>query len=190
MSKIMITGGARSGKSRFAQELALKLGEPVLFVATALPLDEEMVERIREHQKVRPPTWTTLELNRHVGRNISQKTGTARVVLIDCITLLIGNVFHEHNCPEDRHIDTGVIEKECHAEINELIDCMRGESTSFIIVTNEVGEGLVPMKKMSRLYRDMLGIANQSLAREVDTAYLMVAGIPVMIKPPPEAKLP
>ncbi|MFH1638959.1 MAG: bifunctional adenosylcobinamide kinase/adenosylcobinamide-phosphate guanylyltransferase [Chloroflexota bacterium] len=190
MPGILITGGARSGKSHFAQELAQRLGEPVLFVATALPLDEEMAERIRAHRKGRPPGWTTLEIPRHAGRQISARRDKAKVVLIDCITLLISNIFSEHASPEDDEIPGAIIEKECASEIDELIDCMKQSDASFIIVTNEVGEGLVPVNKIGRLYRDYLGCANQRLAREAKLVYLMVAGLPLQVKPPGGSNLP
>ena len=84
----LITGGARSGKSRFAEELAVKSGEPVLFVATAAPGDEEMRQRIEEHQKARPATWSTLEVTTHIGNQILKEAGEAQTVIVDCITLL------------------------------------------------------------------------------------------------------
>ena len=185
MSKkcILITGGARSGKSRFAQELASKLGEPVLFVATAVAGDEEMKRRIEEHQRERSPTWSTLEVTTHIGSRIKQKIGKAQAVVIDCITLLVNNIFNQHSHQTDKQIDALRIEKEVINEINELVKCIDQVDASFIIVTNEVGLGLVPANKVSRLYRDLLGKANQMLAERADEVYLMVAGLPVPIKP-------
>ena len=92
MINILIIGGARSGKSRFAQELALKLGEPVLFVATAEAGDEEMRRRIEEHQRSRPAAWSTLEITTHIGNQIVQNIGGAKVVIVDCVTLLVNNI--------------------------------------------------------------------------------------------------
>ncbi|MFH0847043.1 MAG: bifunctional adenosylcobinamide kinase/adenosylcobinamide-phosphate guanylyltransferase [Chloroflexota bacterium] len=178
MPRILITGGARSGKSHFAQELAAKLGGPVLFVATAEPLDAEMAKRIKIHKKKRPQTWKTLELTRHLGSEVDRIASTFRVVVIDCITLLISNILSEHTEP----LPEALIEKECEDEVEHLITCMRHHETNFVIVTNEVGEGLVPVNKVGRLYRDLLGKANQTLARDCDTVYLMVAGIPFKIK--------
>ncbi len=184
MKSVLIIGGARSGKSRFAQELALKLGEPVLFVATATAGDEEMQHRIEEHQKARSATWTTLEVTTHIASQIEQKIGEAQVVIVDCITLLVNSIFSQYIDQTSEQIDAPLIEKKVTSEISELVECINHIDANFIIVTNEVGMGLVPANKMSRLYRDLLGKANQLLAQGVDEVYLLVAGLPVQIKPP------
>lgn len=179
----LILGGARSGKSNFAQELALKSGEPVLFVATATAGDEEMRQRIEEHRKARPATWSTLEATTHLGSQITNNIGKSQTVIIDCITLLINNILLQHSPDVDGQINARQAEKEVIAELGELVDCINKVNAGFIIVTNEVGLGLVPADSTSRLYRDLLGKANQILAKRVDEVYLMVAGIPLQIKP-------
>jgi len=184
LKSILIIGGARSGKSCFAQELALKLGESVLFVATATAGDEEMQHRIEEHQRARSATWTTLEVTTHIASQISQKIGEAQVVVVDCITLLVNNIFSQYIDQTSEQIDASFIEKKVTREIDELVDGINHTDASFIIVTNEVGTGLVPANRVGRLYRDLLGKANQLLAQRVDEVYLMVAGLPVQIKPP------
>ena len=178
MKSTLIIGGARSGKSHFAQELALKSGGAVLFVATAEAGDEEMKQRIEEHRKARPRTWKTLEVTNNVGYQITQNIGKATTVIIDCITLLINNIFQQHG----KKLDTATTEKEVMNEIGVLLNCIERVNGSFIIVTNEVGLGLVPADRLSRLYRDLLGKANQVLAQHADEVYLMVAGIPIIIK--------
>ncbi len=185
MSKkcILIVGGARSGKSTFAQELALKSDKLVLFVATAEASDEEMRYRIEQHQKARPSAWNTLEVTTHIGKKIVQEIGEARVVIIDCITLLVNNVFGQYSHENTEQIDAPLIEKKLTSEISELVECINQVNASFIIVTNEVGTGLVPANKVGRLYRDLLGKANQILAQRADEIYLMVAGLPLPIKP-------
>ncbi len=184
LKNILIIGGARSGKSRFAQELAPKLGEPVLFVATAVAGDEEMQQRIEEHQEARSAAWSTLEVTSHIGSHISEKIGGAQVVIIDCITLLVNNIFSQYTDQTGEQIDASLIEKKLLSEINELVECINQVDASFIIVTNEVGLGLVPVNRVGRLYRDLLGKANQILAQCADEIYLMIAGLPVKIKPP------
>jgi len=174
----LIIGGARSGKSTLAQEMALKAGGNVLFVATAEAGDEDMKKRIEMHRKSRPPHWVTLEATTHIGSRINEITPGAETVIIDCITLLINNVFMQY----DENTDTDLAEKEVAAEMQELLDCITRSDAHFIIVTNEVGLGVVPADRVSRLYRDMLGRANQILAARADEVYLLVAGIPLAVK--------
>ena len=182
LKSILVIGGARSGKSHYAQELALQSSQPVLFVATAEAGDEEMRQRIEEHQEARPATWSTLEVATHVGSQILKKIDKSQTVIVDCITLLVNNIFSQHTDPIGEPIDTPLIEKKVMAEVNELVDCINQANVSFIIVTNEVGLGLVPDKRMGRLYRDLLGRANQILAQHVDEICLMVAGLPLRVK--------
>ena len=183
MKNTLIIGGARSGKSHFAQELALKASKPVLFVATAKAGDEEMRQRIEEHQKARPADWSTLEATAHVGSQILQKSGEVQTVIVDCVTLLVSNILLQSSGHTDEEIDATLVEKEVTAEIGELVDCIARLNANFIIVTNEVGLGLVPANRMGRLYRDLLGRANQVLAQRADEVYLMVAGMPLPVKP-------
>ena len=178
MKSTLITGGARSGKSRLAQEMAIRTNEPVLFVATAEAGDEEMKRRIEAHRKSRPANWTTLEVTTHIGHKITRNIGQAQTVIIDCITLLVNNVFQQH----EETTDAAIIEKAVEAEIKELIICVEQSNARFIIVTNEVGLGIVPADRVSRLYRDLLGKANQMLAEHADEVILMAAGIPLIIK--------
>ena len=155
----------------------------MLFVATAVVGDEEMRQRIEEHQRARPPTWSTLEVTAHIGSQIRRNIGGAQVVIVDCVTLLVNNIFSRHTDQTGEQIDVPLIEKGLVAEIDELVDCIKNVGASFIMVTNEVGLGLVPANRMGRLYRDLLGRANQILAQRADEIYLMVAGLPVRIKP-------
>jgi adenosylcobinamide kinase/adenosylcobinamide-phosphate guanylyltransferase len=182
---ILVIGGAGSGKSHFAQELALKLGGPVLFVATAEAGDEEMRQRIKAHRRKRSTTWRTLEVTTDVGKRIREKIGSAQVVIVDCVTLLVNNIFTQYSDQSDKPIDAPLIEQGVVAEIGELIEGIKRLDASFIIVTNEVGLGVVPANRLGRLYRDLLARANRMLAQAADEVYLMVAGLPVLIKPAP-----
>jgi adenosylcobinamide kinase/adenosylcobinamide-phosphate guanylyltransferase len=178
LTTILILGGARSGKSRLAVEMAQKRGGDVLFVATAEARDKEMKQRIAAHRQLRPAGWQTLEATLHIGRGIKQNIGPARTVIIDCITLLVNNVFEQYGAKAD----VLKLEKAVEAEIKDLLDCIASSDAIFIIVSNEVGLGIIPADRVSRLYRDSLGRANQMLAREADEVYLLVAGLPVTIK--------
>ena len=170
----------------------------MLFVATAVAGDKEMCQRIEQHKKERPAAWRTIEATTHIGSQIEQKTGDAQVVVVDCITLLISNILcqprinpvskygvkvrGQHSDQALEQIGESVLEKQVTAEINELVTCMKKVSASFIIVSNEVGFGLVPDNRLGRLYRDLLAKANQRLAEAADEVYLMVAGLAVPIK--------
>lgn len=175
---ILVLGGARSGKSAFAQEKAQELGgEQVLFVATAEAWDEEMRQRIERHQRERPAGWRTLEVQRNVGRAILKHPGEARVVLVDCLTVLVSNLLTDVDDPFAPEVEARVT-----AEVEELAACTEQLATDLIVVSNEVGAGLVPPYPQGRAYRDLLGQANQALARRADEVYLLVAGIPLMLK--------
>lgn len=176
MSITLILGGARSGKSRFAQELAAKPGKRVLFVATAEALDEEMSARIESHKNVRPATWRTLESPRNIARALKRETGDARVIIIDCITLLVSNLMGE------KEPEAEILEKRVNTEIENLVKFMKKTKADFIVVSNEVGLGLVPVYPSSRVYRDALGMANQTLAKHADVVYFMMAGIAIPLK--------
>lgn len=183
MTTILITGGARSGKSQMAQYMAGRASGEVLFIATAFPGDEEMRERIEAHKKARPAGWRTIEATENVGSRIQENIGGAKTVVIDCITLLVSNVFGRYAGKDDEIADIETAEQAVVAEITGLLGCMAQTSANFIIVTNEVGLGLVPDNKLGRLYRDILGKANRLLAERVDEVYLMVAGLLLKIKP-------
>lgn len=175
MSCILITGGARAGKSSFAQKLAAESGGKVLFVATAEARDEDMRRRIEKHQKSRPSNWKTLESPSEVAKAISQNGGEYEVVVIDCITMLVSNVMLAAD--DERTAESAVIN-----EIEALIKAMQTKPSAFIVVSNEVGLGIVPDNELSRNYRDLLGRANQLMAQYADEVYFMVAGIPVKIR--------
>lgn len=172
---IVILGGARSGKSRFAQRLADSLSQRVLFVAPLVAMDEEMRRRIEIHKKARPSTWRTLEAPTHVAEAIGEHIGDADVVILDCLTLLISNFMENAHDPED----LDALESEIANELNQLLE---RKNASLIIVSNEVGMGLVPPYPSGRSYRDLLGKANQFIAERADKVYMMIAGLPMELK--------
>jgi len=163
----LITGGARSSKSSYAEALARASGAPVLFVATAEAGDDDMRERIRRHRASRPPEWQTLEepLSVAVALRAHNPSG---VVLLDCITLLVSNLL--------------LAGRPVQPEIQALVDWQRSSEAMLIAVTNEVGLGIVPENALARRYRDELGLANQTLAAAAGQVVLMVAGLPLAIK--------
>lgn len=178
--RYLITGGARSGKSTFAEKLATELGEPVLYVATAEALDDEMRQRVNNHRSQRSQTWKILEAFRDVGNSIMADAETANVVLVDCITMLVNAVFNRF---AEMSPDSAKLGEAVMAEIGGLLTCSRNCRAHFIMVTNEIGLGLVPADPVSRLYRDLLGKANQVLAADCEVVYCMISGLAVKIKP-------
>jgi len=179
----LVTGGARSGKSRFAQETAAASGKRVLFVATAEAGDEEMRRRIDAHRARRPAGWRTLEAPARVGSTVRREIGDAQTVVIDCVTLLVSNVLGAWLSADGLHVDLPHAEQAVTREMDELLDCLKATPADFLIVTNEVGLGIVPDNELGRAYRDLLGAANQRLAAAADEVYFLVSGLPLRLKP-------
>ena len=174
----LVLGGARSGKSAYAQSLARERGgDDVLFVATAQALDDEMRARIEAHRRDRPAAWRTLEAPRRAGEAIAQAEPRA-IMLVDCLTLLVSNAVLA--LPESAGAQEA--EKAALAEVEGLLAAYERGTASWIVISNEVGLGLVPPYPVGRAYRDALGRANQRLAAEADEVLLMVAGIPMQVK--------
>lgn len=173
MSKmIFILGGARSGKSRYAAEMAKKRGKKTVFIATATALDEEMKERIRLHKISRPKEWELVEEPVNLSSIILRLKPIYRVAIIDCVGLWISNLLMANM--KDR-----VIEK----KIKELgANILKAKAGLVIIISNEVGGGIVPGDPLSRRFRDLVGLANQIIALRADEVIMMQAGIPVRIK--------
>jgi len=173
---ILILGGARSGKTQHAQNLAAQLGGRVTYVATAEGNDDEMRERIRQHRAARPAQWQTLERPLRVGDVLVE--WDADVVVLDCITLLVSNVL----MAAGDAAPAAQVEAQVRREIDDLLEAWRGAQFTLIVVSNEVGMGLVPPYPLGRIYRDVLGRANQQLAQAADEVSLMIAGLPLRLK--------
>lgn len=176
----LILGGARSGKSTYAQQRAMEQNRPVLYVATAAPGDEEMAARIAAHRAERPAEWRTLEAQTGVAEAIRSALTMkpAGLVLVDCLTLLASNVILA--LPEP--VSQTAADEALLAEVEDLLVVYRQSSADWMVVSNEVGLGLVPPYPIGRIYRDALGRANQRLAQSADEVLFMVAGLPVRVK--------
>lgn len=177
-SLTLILGGARSGKSNYAEQIGRKSGKPVLFIATATALDDEMRDRIQKHRATRPIEWQTLEAPMHVGTALLSETFKADVVIVDCMTLLVSNILLA--LPEESAFEK--VMQKVKDEIDSLLAAQEKFGGQWIVVSNEVGLGLVPPYALGRIYRDVLGWANQTLARAASQVIFMVAGIPTIIK--------
>lgn len=187
-----LLGGARSGKSDYALELAQQLAgdAPLLFIATAQAGDEEMAERIRRHRAERPDHWRTLEAPLRVGRRWQEQRTSAPdapdapapgVAVLDCLTLLLANVLFSGEADPESDAEER-FQSLLDREIDELLAAHRDANLPLIVVSNEVGLGIVPAGRVSRLYRDLLGRANRRLAGAADHAIFLLAGIPLDLK--------
>lgn len=174
----LILGGARSGKSSYAQRLAEESNQSVTFLATAQAFDEEMSARIQKHRSERPAHWGTLEVPLGIAPRV--KGIQSEVVILDCITLLVSNLMMQF--VKDDLVDEAPFMQSVQKEIEELIQAIHESGKDWIIVSNEVGLGLVPPYQMGRVYRDAVGGVNQQLAREADSVLFMAAGIPMIVK--------
>ncbi len=179
---VLILGGVRSGKSDLAQKLALDVGGRVLFVATAAADDGEMQQRIERHQSLRAADWITLEEQLHLADALERHPSAADVVVLDCVTLWAANALAAASPQGLDKPDAQAAQHLLGGELGALHDWYRGRDTSLIVVSNEVGMGLVPPYPSGRVYRDLLGWANQRLATMATEVYLVVAGIPVELK--------
>lgn len=174
---ILVTGGARSGKSGFAERLTLSLSERALYVATGQAFDEEMKERITLHQRQRAEggaAWTTLEEPLDVPGLLERYSGK-EAVLVDCLTLWLSNVLLSVEDAADRQV---LVEY----EITRLEHSVRSFQGTLVMVTNEVGDGIVPEYALGRLYRDLAGRMNALLAQHCAQVFLVTAGIPIELK--------
>ena len=167
---ILITGGARSGKSRYAEQRALAIGNKPLYVATAEGLDEEMTQRIAEHRKRRGANWRTLEAPLELIEALLAERGKTDCAVVDCLTLWLSNLLIRHD------------EESAASHVRNLIAHLRRLDFPVIVVTNEVGWGIVPDNPLARKFRDLAGWANQQMAQAADEVILMVAGIPIIAK--------
>jgi len=174
----LILGGARSGKSSHAQKLAEDSGKSVTFLATAQALDDEMSARIQKHRAERPIHWETLEIPLNISAHVKQLK--SEVVILDCVTLLVTNLLMQF--VKDDLVDEQPFMQAVQSEMEELLLAIHKSNQHWIIVSNEVGLGLVPPYQIGRVYRDGIGWANQRLAREADKVIFMVAGIPMIVK--------
>ena len=170
----LILGGVRSGKSSYAQRLAAG-GERVLFVATAEAGDQEMKARIEAHREARPPDWDTLEEPINLVDALTPLLHCYDTVLLDCLTMWVSNLLL-------RGSETASARSDILSETRRLMGLYRNGDTSWIIVSNEVGLGVVPSTELGRVYSDELGRVNQLVAGEADDVYFMAAGLPLRIK--------
>ena len=169
---IFIIGGCRSGKSKHALQTAEKMpGNRKIYIATCVPQDNEMKQRVARHQKERSQNWVTVEEPLHLPQALLENSPKADVMLVDCLTLWVSNLLME---TDD--------EEKLEEAISQLIDTLEKATCPIVLVSNEVGTGIVPENRLARQYRDIIGLANQAVAKTAGKVIWMVAGIPVTVK--------
>ena len=164
----LILGGARSGKSAYGERLAKDSEMPVVYVATAQAFDDEMRERIKQHQSDRPSHWQSIEVLCDLPQALLESSHSGNVVLVDCLTLWLMNLMYQ--------------QKDIHQSVTDLLHALTQVKGRVIMVSNEISMGVVPMGKESRLYVDELGRLHQRIAQAAKQVTLMVAGIPMVAK--------
>lgn len=179
----LITGGARSGKSAFAERLARETARPVTYIATLEALDEEMRDRIARHRARRPASWRTVETTADLVA-ATREAAEGDTVLLDCIAVWTSNRLLALRDDAPSPAALAALENTLSAEVGVLAAALAARDGQAIIVTNEVGDGLVPAYALGRAYRDLLGRVNQQLSRAAAHAYLVVAGRALLLPPP------
>ena len=185
---ILVTGGVRSGKSHLAETLALKVGGPVAYIATSRIEDAEMMERVRRHQARRPLDWTTIEAPWDLVQALETLPAGTEAVIIDCLGVFVSNLLLKY--AGDKDPTQPEIEKQILSTIWSFLQAQAAVSATVIVVSNETGLGVVPPSALGRAFRDYLGWANQMVAAAADQVYLVVAGIPLLIKDDQELAAP
>lgn len=185
---ILVLGGARSGKSGFAQSLISdqerhSLRASIFYVATAGIEDDEMARRVARHRADRPDRWKTLEAQNDVVGTL-EEIPSKSIVLLDCVTMMVTNLMFSHRTEWDgiSMEDERSVEQFVLGEVDRMLAVFRRGDLSAVLVSNEVGQGLVPPYPLGRIFRDIAGWANQRIAKEADSVYLITAGIPQIIK--------
>ena len=181
---ILILGGARSGKSTFAEHLAKQSKRSVAFIATATADDDDMRLRIERHQSMRSAAWYTIEEPLHLSLALQKAASLADVILLDCMTLWTSNWLFTQEQIDDASPVTSPYYEGVLTEVDGLLTVFNAldAQKTLIVITNEVGLGIVPSYTLGRVYRDVLGLVNQRLASAADGVYLMIAGLGVDIK--------
>ena len=170
----LILGGARSGKSRFGEALVRNAKGRAVYVATAEKRDDEMQQRILQHQQDRGHDWHLIEEPINLARVLSHHVGTNDVVLVDCLTIWLCNLMEQ--------------KRDIEGEFDELLDALRLSPARIVLISNEVGWGIVPDNAMARAFRDHAGRLHQRLAAQIDTVIAVIAGLPLTLKAPPQRR--
>lgn len=179
---ILCSGGARSGKSEFAERLALATEGRKAYVATGQAFDEEMIDRIKKHQERRGEIWNNFEVPLHLAKEWQNISQTADVILIDCLTMFTTNHMMAHGSIQGQQ-DANQLEATVLTELETLLASIKScEGKTVIFVTNEIGLGIVPDNKLARYFRDIAGRVNRTVAMAADKLFLTISGVTIELK--------
>lgn len=185
-SKItLVTGGSRSGKSRFAEDYIKEVGEKIAYIATSIPFDEGMRDRVKKHKEQRPSHWTTVEKYFDIHKIMGDIKVAHDSAILDCLTIMCSNIMFADNSYDFETIERKEIDSLEALILNQaelLIEEARRHDLNLVIVTNELGMGIVPENRLSRIFRDIAGKVNQLVAKKSDEVYFVVSGIEMKIK--------
>ncbi len=181
---VLVTGGARSGKSNFAESLCIKQNNKTAYIATSIPFDDEMKNRVKKHQQSRPSDWKTYEIYKDIFSIIEELNLNHNTVIMDCVTLMVNNLMFTYGIDVDNATSEQLNELEEYIKNQtiKLLEEVKKTDLYFVIVSNEIGMGIVPENKLSRIYGDFVGRANQLIAKYSDEVYFVVSGIPMKVK--------
>jgi adenosylcobinamide kinase/adenosylcobinamide-phosphate guanylyltransferase len=184
MTRTLVLGGARSGKSAYAERLAIEAGKEVVYIATATAGDDEMAARIKHHRGSRPAEWTTVEEPLALGNQLLRWSSPDRLILVDCLTLWLSNLLFSGG---DDYPEVGEITLPAlfHEQQDMLASALTKCSSDVVLVSNEVGMGIMPFGAISRCFMDEAGRLNQSVAAICDRAVFVAAGLPLVLKGAP-----
>lgn len=185
MKIVLVTGGARSGKSTFGEKYIAELSDRIAYIATAIPFDDEMKSRISHHRSSRPQEWTTVEKYFEIDRIIPSIAVEHNGIILDCVTIMVSNMMLEAPDVDWDQPDPARINEIQEAALDHakaIVSAMRASELSGVLITNEIGMGIVPENPMARAFRDIAGRVNQAIAAIADEVWLLVSGIPVKIK--------
>lgn len=180
----LVTGGARSGKSSYAEKIVAEYPR-VLYVATAIPFDEEMKARVALHRGRRPAHWGTVEAYKDIEYNLERVKETFDVILLDCLTVMTTNLMFDNpnfDCDLATEMEKLALQNQICQQVSNLLAWVRQNRKAAVLVTNEVGMGIVPENRLARYFRDVAGMVNQQAAAEADAVWLVSCGIPLQLK--------
>ena len=181
---LLITGGARSGKSSFAEGLCKAQNNSTAYIATSIPFDEDMKDRVKKHQASRPSQWTTYEVYEDIYKMIPYIAKNHQTVMLDCVTLLVNNIMFKEEIDFEtcNYEAIDKMEEYIKEQIKCLLEAVKKTDLYFVMVTNEIGMGVVGATRLTRVYTDIIGRVNQQIAAICDEVHLVVSGIPIKIR--------